>query len=87
VDAPLSGAGVGLARRGPPGPGAGSGQESGDNRLTRLVTCQLSVHASQTKRSHDFIGHLEQSTTRSVLNQDGQIKPVVLVYVSTTLTE
>ena len=34
-DAPLSGAGVGLARCGPAGAGAGSGQESGDNRLTR----------------------------------------------------
>ena len=78
-DAPLSGAGVGLARCGPAGAGAGQAKKVAIIGSLDHVTRQLSVHTSQTKRSRDFIAHLEQLDHLFGPHPGRAIKPVVLV--------
>ena len=72
-DAPLSGAGVGLARRGPARAGAGTGQESGDNRLAR--SCHAPVDSCiRARPSAAATSSLtsRNSTSCTVPNRDGQ---------------
>ena len=59
--------------------GAGAGQESRDAGSLDHVRRQLIIHTSPTKRSSDFIAHLEQLDRLFGPQPGRQAKPVVLV--------
>src|SRR5271165_5335091 len=69
-DAPLSGAGVGLARCGPAGAGARTSEESGDNRLAR--SCHAPVDcAHEPDQAHQRLHRSPRATRPPVRSSTG----------------